>query len=115
MDHPGFIKQHPILTFYFLTYAISWGGIVITLGYGGIPQGTFTTGENDSFHGCCDVGRPSPGERVADGDHKWMDGLPQPFLARDSRAETDWRVRSRGPDCTAGVDDRPSCAFASVS
>jgi len=38
MDHPGFIKQHPILTFYFLTYAISWGGIVITLGYGGIPR-----------------------------------------------------------------------------
>lgn len=27
MNVSGFIKQHPVLTFYALTFAISWGGI----------------------------------------------------------------------------------------
>ena len=33
----SFIKRHPVLTYYVLTFAISWGGILIVVGPGGIP------------------------------------------------------------------------------
>lgn len=34
----GFIKRHPVLTFYALTFAISWGGILLVIGGpGSIP------------------------------------------------------------------------------
>ncbi len=36
----GFIRRHPIATFYTLVFAISWGGIVLILG----PDGLFSTG-----------------------------------------------------------------------
>ena len=32
-----FIKQHPVLTYYTLVFVISWGGILILAGPGGIP------------------------------------------------------------------------------
>ncbi|MDH4135841.1 MAG: CPBP family intramembrane metalloprotease, partial [Anaerolineae bacterium] len=32
-----FIKSNPVLTYYALTFAISWGGILIVVGPGGIP------------------------------------------------------------------------------
>lgn len=38
MDSASFIKQHPTLTFYVVTFAISWGGIGIAVGYDGIPR-----------------------------------------------------------------------------
>jgi len=28
----AFIKRHPVLTFYVLAFAISWGGILIVVG-----------------------------------------------------------------------------------
>jgi hypothetical protein len=34
----GFIKHHLVLTFYVLTFAISWCGIVIAIGLGGVPR-----------------------------------------------------------------------------
>jgi CAAX protease family protein len=37
MDSSGFIKQHPVLAFYVLTFAISWGGILIVVSHGGVP------------------------------------------------------------------------------
>jgi hypothetical protein len=36
----GFIRRHPVATFYTLVFAISWGGIVLILG----PDGLFSTG-----------------------------------------------------------------------
>jgi membrane protease YdiL (CAAX protease family) len=33
----AFIKRHPVLTYYALTFAISWGGILIAVGPNGIP------------------------------------------------------------------------------
>jgi membrane protease YdiL (CAAX protease family) len=33
----AFIKRNPVLTYYALTFAISWGGILIVVGPGGIP------------------------------------------------------------------------------
>lgn len=33
----GFIQQRPVLTFYVLTFAISWGGVLIVVGPGGFP------------------------------------------------------------------------------
>jgi len=33
----SFIKRHPVATYYALTFAISWGGILIVVGPGGIP------------------------------------------------------------------------------
>jgi membrane protease YdiL (CAAX protease family) len=33
----AFAKRHPVLTYYGLTFAISWGGIFIVVGPGGIP------------------------------------------------------------------------------
>src|SRR5689334_7228891 len=33
----AFIKQHPVLTYYTLVFAISWGGSLILAGPGGIP------------------------------------------------------------------------------
>jgi len=33
----AFIKRHPLLTYYALTFAISWGGVLIVVGPGGIP------------------------------------------------------------------------------
>src|SRR5215207_3593346 len=33
----AFIKSHPLLTYFALTFAISWGGIVIVLGPGSFP------------------------------------------------------------------------------
>lgn len=32
-----FIKRHPVLTYYALVFAISWGGLLIVAGPGGIP------------------------------------------------------------------------------
>jgi len=32
-----FIKRHPVLTYYALAFAISWGGMLILVGPGGIP------------------------------------------------------------------------------
>lgn len=31
------IKKHPLLTYFALTFAISWGGVLIAVGPGGIP------------------------------------------------------------------------------
>ena len=33
----AFIQKRPVLTYYALTYAISWGGMLIAVGLGGIP------------------------------------------------------------------------------
>jgi membrane protease YdiL (CAAX protease family) len=38
MHRFGFIKQHPVLSFYVLTFAISWGGMIIAVGLGGMPR-----------------------------------------------------------------------------
>ena len=35
-----FIKRHPLPTYYVLTFAISWGAILIAAGPGGIPVAT---------------------------------------------------------------------------
>jgi CAAX protease family protein len=37
MYSSGFIRQHPVLSFYTLTFAISWGGILMVVGHGGVP------------------------------------------------------------------------------
>ena len=35
----AFIKRHPVLTYYALTFAISWGGMLLVIGGpGGIPS-----------------------------------------------------------------------------
>lgn len=34
----GFIRQHSVLTFYVVTFAISWGGILIAVWLGGVPR-----------------------------------------------------------------------------
>ncbi len=36
-DIKTFIKRHPVLTYFALTFAISWGGVLIVVGPGGIP------------------------------------------------------------------------------
>jgi membrane protease YdiL (CAAX protease family) len=36
----AFIKRHPVLIYYALVFAISWGGILILIGPGGIPGTT---------------------------------------------------------------------------
>ena len=33
----AFIKRHPVLSYFALTFAISWGGILLAVGPGGIP------------------------------------------------------------------------------
>src|SRR5215207_9610538 len=33
----AFIKRHPLLTYFALAFAVSWGGILIVVGPGGIP------------------------------------------------------------------------------
>ncbi|HXY52705.1 MAG TPA: CPBP family intramembrane glutamic endopeptidase [Terriglobales bacterium] len=33
-----FLKQHPVLTFYVVTFAVSWGGILIAVRLGGMPR-----------------------------------------------------------------------------
>ena len=37
MTIKAFIKSHPLLTYFALTFAISWGGILLVVGPGGIP------------------------------------------------------------------------------
>src|SRR5512135_3516127 len=37
MHRNAFIDGHPVLAYYILTFAISWGGILIVVGPGGIP------------------------------------------------------------------------------
>jgi uncharacterized protein len=35
---PGpFVRRHPVLTYFILTFAISWGGVLIVVGPGGFP------------------------------------------------------------------------------
>lgn len=36
MTRKSFIKKHPVLAYYALTFAISWGGILMMIGMGGI-------------------------------------------------------------------------------
>src|SRR6516162_1084765 len=31
-------QRHPVLSFYVLTFAISWGGILVVVGLGGVPS-----------------------------------------------------------------------------
>jgi membrane protease YdiL (CAAX protease family) len=33
----AFIKKHPVLTYYVLTFAISWGAVLVTIGLTGMP------------------------------------------------------------------------------
>ena len=40
MSTSVFIKRHPLLIYYALTFTISWGGILIIIGPGGIPGTT---------------------------------------------------------------------------
>jgi len=40
IDIKTFIKRHPVLTYFALTFAISWGGVLIVVGPGGIPGTT---------------------------------------------------------------------------
>jgi len=37
MNSSGLIKQHPVLAYYVLTFAISWGGILVVVSRGGVP------------------------------------------------------------------------------
>ena len=37
MYSSGFMKRHPVLSFYILTFAISWGGILMEVSHGGVP------------------------------------------------------------------------------
>ncbi|MGD0178058.1 MAG: type II CAAX endopeptidase family protein [Candidatus Bathyarchaeia archaeon] len=37
MSISAFIKRHPVATYYALVFAISWGGLLIVIGPGGIP------------------------------------------------------------------------------
>ena len=36
-NSPNFFKPHPVLTYYILTFVISWGGILLAVGPRGIP------------------------------------------------------------------------------
>jgi membrane protease YdiL (CAAX protease family) len=38
MNGPGFIKRHPVLTYYILTFTISWGALLVAVGVGGLPR-----------------------------------------------------------------------------
>ena len=37
---PGFLKRHPVLAYYLLTFAISWGGVLLLVGGPGAIPGT---------------------------------------------------------------------------
>jgi hypothetical protein len=38
MTITAFIKRHPLPTYYVLTFAMSWGGLLVTIGgLGGLP------------------------------------------------------------------------------
>lgn len=37
MNSLGFVKQHPVLTYYILTFSISWGALLVALGSVGLP------------------------------------------------------------------------------
>lgn len=44
MNIKAFIKRHPVLTYYVLTFAISWGGVLLVIGgRSGIPGTTWQT------------------------------------------------------------------------
>ncbi len=45
----NFIKQHPVLSYYFLVFAISWGGILILIGGPGNIPGTIEQAERLFF------------------------------------------------------------------
>ena len=38
MNSLGFVKQHPVVTYYVLTFSISWGALLITFGSVGLPR-----------------------------------------------------------------------------
>jgi hypothetical protein len=38
MNGPDFIKQHPVLSYYVLTFTISWGALLVAVGFGGLPR-----------------------------------------------------------------------------
>ena len=38
MNSLGFVKQHPVLTYYVLTFSISWGALLVAVGSGGLPR-----------------------------------------------------------------------------
>ena len=32
-----FIKKHPVVTYFALAFALSWGGVLLVIGFDGIP------------------------------------------------------------------------------
>jgi len=89
-DIKTFIKRHPVLTYFALTFAISWGGVLIVVGPGGIPANAEQLGLLLPFVVLALTIGPSVAGILLTG---LVDGGPglREFLARLRR----WRVDAR--------------------
>lgn len=85
----GFVKKHPVLTYYALTFAISWGGILLVVGPGGFLS-TTSTSPSFALAGTASILGPSLAgvllTSLVDGRAGWRD-----LLSRLRR----WRVGIR--------------------
>ena len=94
----SFIKRHPLLTYFALTFAISWGGVLLVIGGpGAIPGNGEATEALLPLVSPGDVPRTQRGRHPLDRSRLWQDGAARVALAVAPVAGGRSLVRGRAP------------------
>src|SRR5215469_3260268 len=114
MNSPGFIKQHPVLTYYVLTFAISWGALLVAVGSGGWPRSPKQLAKMIPVMIVAMLG-PKCSEHFVDCGCGRKGGVWRSSFPVDQVPCGNQVVRCGTPYHPAIVDGHASCALPSVS
>ena len=107
------VKQHPILTYYVLAFAISWGAILLIVGPGGFLT-TTSTSPSFALAGFASLLGPSLAGVVLTGLVDGRAGLARPSGAAPPLARRPALVRGGAPDRAARHDPDHARALANL-
>ena len=110
----AFIKRHPVLTYFALAFAISWGGILFVVGPGGIPATPERVRDAAPVRGPGDARRPQRRGHPVDRPRLWEGGLSRGSLPVAQVAGGRALVRGGAPDRPARVHGGTPRALANL-